>query len=151
MMKFEIENHVITEAYTTIKKASRELKPGLFLEAIEKLIADTFGDNFYILQRFHEYNGQNDTCFRSREVGCDMRIHQMGSNEDNEIPYILNIKSVRTNYGGDGDGYVYLISIGGGYIAFQDSKWVTTSSHEHEIKSMILYLTFCLNKFFNHK
>lgn len=78
-----------------------------------------------------------------------MRINRMGSDEDNEIPYILNIKSVRANYGGD--GYAYLISIGGGYIAFPDSKWVTTSAHEHEIKSMILYLAFSLNKFFNHK
>ena len=149
MMKFEIENQVITEAYTTIKKASQELKPGLFLEAVEKLIKDTFGDDYYILHRVHDYDGQNNTCFRSCEVGCDMRLHRMGSDEDNEIPYILNIKSVRTNYGGD--GYVYLISIGGGYIAFPDSKWVTTSSHEHEIKSMILYLAFSLNKFFNHK
>ena len=149
MMKFEIENHVITEAYTAIKKASRELKPGFLLEAIEKLIKDTFGDDFYILQRFHEYNGQNDTCFRSREVGCDMRIHRMGSNIDNEIPYILNIKSVRANLGGD--EYVNLISIGGVYIAFPDSKWTMTSSREHEIKSMILYLAFSLNKFFKHK
>ena len=34
MMKFEIENHVITEAYTTIKKASRELEPGFFLKQL---------------------------------------------------------------------------------------------------------------------
>lgn len=148
-MKFEIKNHVITEAYTTIKKASRELEPGFFLEAIEKLIKDIFGDDFYILQRFHEYNEQNDTRFRSREVGCDMRIHRMGSDIDNEIPYILNIKSVRANLGGD--EYVNLISIGGVYTAFPDSKWTMTSSREHEIKSMILYLTFCLNKFFKHK
>lgn len=78
-----------------------------------------------------------------------MRIHRMGFDVDNEIPYILNIKSVRANLGGD--EYVNLISIGGVYIAFPNSKWTMTSSREHEIKSMILYLTFCLNKFFNHK
>ena len=149
MMKFEIDNHIITKAYTTIKKASRELEPGFLLEAIEKLIKDTFGDDFYILQRFHECNGQNDTCFSSREVGCDMRIHRTGSSVDNEIPYILNIKTVRANLGGD--EYVNLISIGGVYIAFPDSKWTMTSSCEHEIKSMILYLAFSLNKFFKHK
>ncbi len=149
MMKFEIENSVITEAYTTIKKASRELKPILFLEAIEKLIKDTFGDDYYILHRVNDYDGQNNTCFRSHAIGCDMRVHRMGSNEDNEVPYIMNIKSVRTNIGGD--EYVNLISIGGVYIAFPNSKWTMTSSREHEIKSMILYLAFSLNKFFNHK
>lgn len=148
-MKFEIENHVITEAYTTIKKASRELEPGFLLEAIEKLIKDTFGDDFYILQRFHEYNGQNDTCFRSREVGCDMRIHRMGSNTDNEVPYIMNIRSVRANYAGE--RYVNIISIGGVYHAFPNSDWAMSTEDEHELKSAILYLTFCLNKFFNHK
>lgn len=149
MMKFEIENHVITEAYTTIKKASRELKPILFLETIEKLIKDTFGDDYYVLHRVDEYDGQNNTCFRSLEIGCVMRIHRMNSSEDNEIPYILNIKSARANLGGD--EYANLISIGGVYTAFPDSKWTMTSSREYEIKSMILYLAFCLNKFFNHK
>lgn len=48
MMKFEIENHVITEAYTTIKKASRECKPELLLKAIEDLVEDTFGDEHYV-------------------------------------------------------------------------------------------------------
>lgn len=148
-MKFEIENHVITEAYTTIKKASRELKPVLFLKAIEKLIKDTFGDDYYILHRVNDYDGQNNTCFRTQEIGCNMRIHRMGFDVDNEIPYILNIKSVRANLGGD--EYVNLISIGGVYITFPNAKWTMTSSREHEIKSMILYLTFCLNKFFNHK
>ena len=148
-MKFEIENHIITEAYTTIKKASRELKPVLFLEAIEKLIMDTFGDDYYILHRVDEYDGQDNTCFRSHAIGCDMRVHRMGSSEDNEVPYIMNIRSVRANYGGD--GYVYLISIGGIYRKFPNSDWAMSTEDEHELKSAILYLTFCLNKFFNHK
>lgn len=148
-MKFEIENHVITEAYTTIKKASRELKPVLFLEAIEKLIKDTFGDDYYILHRIHDYDGRDNTCFRSHSIGCDMRVHRMGSNEDNEVPYIMNIKSVRANYAGE--RYVNIISIGGMYRAFPNSDWAMSTEDEHELKSAILYLTFCLNKFFNHK
>ena len=148
-MKFEIENHVITEAYTTIKKASRELKPVLFLEAIEKLIKDTFGDDYYILHRVNGYDGQDNTCFRSHAIGCDMRVHRMGSSEDNEVPYIMNIRSVRANYGGD--ECVYLISIGGAYRVFPNSDWAMSTEDEHELKSAILYLTFCLNKFFNHK
>lgn len=148
-MKFEIENHVITEVYTTIKKASRELKPVLFLEAIEKLITDTFGDDYFILHRIHEYDGRDNTCFRSHAIGCDMRVHRMGANEDNEVPYIINIRSVQANYGGD--GYVDLISIGGIYSVLPNSGWAMSMEDEHEIKSAILYLTFCLNKFFNHK
>lgn len=149
MMKFEIENHVITEAYTTIKKASRELEPGFFLEAIEKLIKDTFGDDFYISQRFHEYDERNYTSFLPHDIGCDMQVHRMGSSEDNEVPYIMNIRSVQANYGGD--EYVDLISIGGMYRAFPNSDWSMSTKNEHELKGVILYLAFCLNKFFNHK
>lgn len=149
MMKFEIENHVITEAYTTIKKASRELKPILFLEAIEKLIKDTFGDDYYILHRVHDYDRRDNTCFRSQAIGCDMRVHRMGSDEDNEVSYIINIRSVRANYAGE--RYVNIISIGGMYRAFSGTDWAMSTEDGHELKSAILYLTFCLNKFFTHK
>ena len=78
-----------------------------------------------------------------------MQVHRMGSSEDNEVPYIMNIRSVRANYGGD--GYVDLISIGGMYHAFPNSDWSMSTKNEHELKGVILYLAFCLNKFFNHK
>lgn len=148
-MEFKVENRGITEAYVTIKKATRELNPILFLEAIEKLITDTFGDEYYILHKIHKYDGQDDTCFRAHSIGCDMNIHRMDSDINQDIPYNINIRSVKANYGSD--GLVTLISIGGIYRAFQNSEWSMSSSKDYELKSMILYLAFCLNKFFNHK
>ena len=44
-----------------------------------------------------------------------------------------------------------IISIGGMYRAFPNSDWEMSAKDEHELKGAILYLTFCLNKFFNHK
>ena len=148
-MEFKVENRDITEACTTIMKATSELNPILFLEAVEKLITDTFGDEYYVLHKIHKYDGQDDTCFRTHSIGCDMNIHRMDSDINQDIPYNINIRSVKANHGND--GLVTLISIGGIYRAFPNSEWSMSSSKEYELKSMILYLTFCLNKFFNHK
>ena len=78
-----------------------------------------------------------------------MRVHRIGSDEDNEVSYIINIRSVRANYAGE--RYVNIISIGGMYRSFPNSDWAMSTEDEHELKSAILYLAFSLNKFFSHK
>nr|DAU41724.1 MAG TPA: hypothetical protein [Caudoviricetes sp.] len=149
-MEFKVENRDITEAYTTIKKASRELKPELLLKAIEDLVYNTFGDEHYVsLKKVKEYNGEDDTCFHSKKIGCDINVYRSDDDGEDCVPYNISIDSVRIS--NDDNNLAYLISIGGIYQTLPGSAWALASTHEHGIRSMILYVMFCLNKFFNHK
>lgn len=152
-MEFKVENRLITETSVTLSKAARELKPILFLEAIEKLIKETFGDEYFIFHKIREYDDKEDTCFNSHHVGCEFRVHRMENSGEDDIPYIINIDSMRLkNYSDFKDANIYSICVGGIYRAFPDSHWeLSTSTGGHGLKSTILYLAFCLNKFFNHK
>ena len=149
-MEFKVENRDITEAYTTIKKASRELKPELLIKAIEDLVYNTFGDEHYVsLKKMKEYAREDNMPFYSQKIGCDINVYRANDDGENPVPYNISIDSSRIS--NDENNLEYLISVGGIYRNFPGSAWALASTHEHGVKSMILYITFCLNKFFNHK
>lgn len=148
-MKFEVENRAITEAYTTIKKASRELKPELFTKAIEDLVKDTFDGEYRIVQLQGKCNHEEDELYKYDEVLCDIDIQREILGEEVGAPYNISIRSLKTT--SRDNAVLNIISIRGNYAIIPHSGWVLGSYDEHEIKSNILYLAFCLNKFFNHK